>query len=114
MAGLNAPCYDRIIQGRAKFTEAMAHTRLPQFLRELETEVFRPEHTDSIKIECLRRLVTGVHAEKLAKAIEEDCVRFAQEHPVVELSVGFLTPVKGFTLEASSAYEPLYRISRHW
>jgi hypothetical protein len=51
---------------------------------------------------------TGVHAEKLAEAIEEDCVRFAQQHPVVEASVGFLTPVKGFTLEASSAYEPLY------
>jgi hypothetical protein len=75
----------------------------------MELEVFRPELTDGQKLELLRASVTGEHAEKLAEALEDAAVTFANAYPATEENqFAMKSPVKGRHLTTSYAYLPLY------
>ena len=55
------------MEKRPKFDNNQAKTNFPAYVQAMETEVFRPHHTEEQKIECLRQLVSGDYAAKVTE-----------------------------------------------
>ena len=99
----------RSMHKRVKFGDKHAKTDFPKHVSAMETEIFRTHHTEEEKVECLRLLVAGDYASKVAEALESHAVLWAANHPVSnDQGQPFRSPVKGIPLQAASPYDPTY------
>ena len=109
-AGLRDTGPRRAMEKRPKFDNNQAKTNFPAYVQAMETEVFRPQHTEEQKIECLRQLVSGDYAAKVTEAFENYAIQWSADHPCNggAQASAFRSPVKGKNLEAAVPYAPTY------
>ena len=109
-AGLRDTGPRRAMEKRPKFDNNQAKTNFPAYVQAMETEVFRPLHTEEQKIECLRQLVSGDYAAKVTEAFENYAIQWSADHPCNggAQASAFRSPVKGKNLEAAVPYAPTY------